>query len=132
VVTAREIMTKEVVSTQPYCRVAEVIRVLYHHGISGLPVLGEEKQVIGMVTEADILGLKSGQELVQDIMSAPVYAVCEDTPLEEIATLLSEKKIKRAPVVREGRLVGIVSRADVVRALAMVKRGEHGGRGDVG
>jgi len=132
VVTAREIMTKEVMSTRPHCRVAEVIRVLYHHGISGLPVLDEEKHVIGMVTEADILDLKSGQELVRDIMSAPVCAVCEDMPLEEIAALLREKKIKRVPVVREGKLVGIVSRADVVRALAMVKWGEHAGRGDVG
>jgi len=121
-VTAREIMTKEVVSTRPSCKVEEVTRVLYYHGISGLPVIDEEKRVIGMVSEADILARKTGQETVGEIMSAPAYTVSEDAPLEEIAALLTEKKIKRVPVVREGKLVGIVSRADVVRALAGRKR----------
>ena len=116
--TAREIMTKEVVSTRPSCKVEEVTRVLYHHGISGLPVVDDQKQVIGMVTEADILARKPGQDTVQEIMSAPAQSVCEDTSLEEIAAVLTEKKIKRVPVVREGKLVGIVSRADLVRALA--------------
>ena len=116
--TAKEIMTKEVVSTRPSCQVDEVIRVLYHHGISGLPVLDDEKRVIGMVTEADILGRTTGQDTVEQIMSAPAHTVAEDSSLEDIATLLNEKKIKRVPVVSEDKLVGIVSRADVVRALA--------------
>jgi CBS domain-containing protein len=117
-VRAKEIMTKQVVSTRPSCTVDEVTRVLYHHGISGLPVLDEESQVIGMVTEADILARTTGQDTIQDIMCAPVHTVSEETPLKEIAGLLADKKIKRVPVVCEGRLVGIVSRADVVRALA--------------
>ena len=117
-VTAREIMTKEVTSTRPSCKVEEVTRVLYHHGISGLPVIDDERHVIGMVTEADILGRQEGQETVTDIMSAPVCVVFQSTPLKEIAALLVEKRIKRVPVVREGRLVGIVSRADLVRVLA--------------
>ena len=117
-VTAKEIMTKQVVSTRPSCKVEEVTRVLYHHGISGLPVIDDEERVIGMVTEADILGRKTGQDTVQDIVSKPAHTVCEDARLEDIAALLTEKKIKRVPVVREGKLLGIVSRADVVRALA--------------
>jgi CBS domain-containing protein len=117
-VTAKEIMTKQVVSTRPSCKVDEVTRVLYHHGMSGLPVLDDEKRVIGMVTEADILARTTGQDTIQDIMCAPAYTISEDTPLDEIAALLTDKKIKRVPVVREGRLVGIVSRADIVRALA--------------
>lgn len=117
-ITARDVMTRDVVSTQPGRRVEEVIRVLYHHGISALPVIDEKKQVIGMLSEADILGREAGQETVQDIMVSPVYTVTEATPLEEIAALLTEKKVKRVPVVRDHELVGIVSRADVVRALA--------------
>ncbi|UCC69398.1 MAG: CBS domain-containing protein [Armatimonadota bacterium] len=117
-VTAKQIMTKQVVSTVPYRKVEEVTRVLYHHGISGLPVLDEQKHVVGMVTEADILDRTIGQDTVQDIMSAPACTCCEDTPLQEIAALLTERKIKRLPVVREGELVGIISRADIVRALA--------------
>jgi len=117
-VTAKEIMTKQVVSTRPSCKVEEVTRVLYHHGISGLPVLDDEGRVIGMVTEADILARTAGQDTIEDIMSAPAHSVSEEAPLQEIASLLTDKKIKRVPVVREGRLVGIVSRADIVRALA--------------
>lgn len=116
--TAKEIMVRQVVSTRPSCTVEEVTRVLYHHGISGLPVCDENHCVIGIVTEADILGRTTGQETVADIMKAPVFTVVEETPLQEIAVLLTEKKIKRVPVVTEGKLVGIVSRADVVRALA--------------
>jgi CBS-domain-containing membrane protein len=115
---ARDIMSREVVSTRPSCRIQEVTRVLYFHGISGLPVIDDEHSVVGMVTEADILGRTTEQETVADIMSAPAFTIAEDTPLEEIAVLLTEKKIKRCPVVHEGKLVGIVSRADVVRALA--------------
>ena len=117
-ITAKEIMTRDVVSTTPARKVEEVIRVLSHHGISGLPVIDEEQRVVGIVTEADILGRKTGQDTVQDIMSTPIRAVSEDASLEEIAAILAEGKIKRVPVVREGRLVGIVARADVVRALA--------------
>lgn len=117
-VRARDIMTKKVVSTKPSCKVEEVTRVLYFHGISGLPVVDDELRVVGMVTEADILARKTGEDTVQDVMCCPVHTVSEDTGLEEIAVLLTEKKIKRAPVVREDQLVGIVSRADVVRALA--------------
>ena len=117
-VTAKNIMTKDVVSTRPLCKIEEVTRVLYFHGISGVPVIDEQCRAIGMVTEADILSRKTGQDTVQDIMSAPAYTVAEDTPLQQIAALLTEKKIKRVPVVRDDKLVGIVSRADVVRALA--------------
>jgi CBS-domain-containing membrane protein len=118
VVLAKNIMSREVVSTRPSCKVEEVTRVLYFHNISGVPVVDDDCSVVGMVSEADILGRKSGQDTVADIMSSPAVTVPEEAPLEEIATILTEKKIKRVPVVKEGKLVGIVSRADVVRALA--------------
>jgi CBS-domain-containing membrane protein len=115
---AKSIMTRDVVSTRPECRIEEVTRLLYFHNISGLPVTDEDHRVLGMVSEADILGRKTGQDTVADIMSSPAVTISEDTPLAEIATLLTERKIKRLPVISGGRLVGIVSRADVVRALA--------------
>jgi len=121
VITARKIMTKDVVSTRPSCTVEEVTRVLYFHNISGLPVVDQAQHVVGMATEADILGRTTGQDTVQDIMSSPAVTVTEDASLQEIAALLAEKKIKRVPVVREEKLVGVVSRADVVRALASTR-----------
>jgi len=117
-VTACSIMSRKVVSTRPSCKIEEVTRVLYFHGISGLPVIDEAQRVVGMVTEADVLGRITGQESVEDIMSCPAFTIAEETPLEEIAALLTDKKVKRLPVVKDDKLVGIVSRADVVRALA--------------
>ncbi len=115
---ARDIMAREVVSTRPSCRIEDVTRVLYFHGISGLPVVDDNRVIIGMVSEADILGRTTGQDTIQDIMSSPAITVAEDALLEEIAAILTTKKIKRVPVARDGKLVGIVSRADVIRALA--------------
>ena len=117
-VTAKDVMTRDVVSTRPSCRVEEVTRVLCFHGISGLPVTDDDGNVIGMVSEADILGRTAGQDTIQDIMSSPPITITEEASLEQIAGVLTERKIKRLPVVRDGKLVGIVSRADVVRALA--------------
>lgn len=111
-------MSREVVSTRPSCKIEEVTRVLYFHNISGLPVINDDFQVVGMVSEADILGRKTGQDTVADIMSTPALTVSEEATLEEIAALLTEKKIKRVPVIKDSKLIGIVSRADVVRALA--------------
>jgi len=122
-VKAKDIMTKDVVCTRPSCKVEEVTRVLYFHGVSGLPVVDDYNCVVGMVTEADILARTSGQDTVQDIMSSPAWTLTEDAALSEIAVLLTDKKIKRVPIVRESKLVGIVSRADLVRALAGQREG---------
>jgi CBS domain-containing protein len=117
-VMARDIMTKRVITVCPETRVVELAKLLADKKISGVPVVDEDKCVIGIATEADILGRKRGQNTVKVIMATQVTSVCGETPLEEIAALLSRKKIKRVPVLREGKLVGIVSRADVVRAIA--------------
>jgi len=117
-VVAKEIMTKRVVTVCPETKVSELAKLLAEKKISGAPVVDEKKCVVGIATEADILARKRGQNTVKAIMSTDVTSVCEETPLEEIASLLAGKKIKRVPVLRKGKLVGIVSRADVVRAIA--------------
>jgi len=116
--TAKDMMTKRVVTVSPQSKVSELAKVLADRKISGVPVVDEYGAVVGIATEADILKRKRGQNTVKAIMTARVTTVCEETPLEEIAALLSAKKIKRVPVLRAGKLVGIVSRADVVRAIA--------------
>jgi Tol biopolymer transport system component len=78
--TAKDVITKQGVSTRPSAKIEEVTRVLQHHGISGLPVTNAEKRGLGMVTEADTLGRKAGQDKVEDIMPAPAHAVFDDTP----------------------------------------------------
>jgi CBS domain-containing protein len=72
--------------------------------------------MIGIVSEADVLGKRGAT--VREIMTTEVVAVAQATPIERIAALMAEKNIKRVPVVADGALVGMVSRADIVRALA--------------
>ena len=144
---ARDVMTPEVVSVRPETPTQEVARLLLGAGISACPVVDEGGAPIGMVSEGDLMGrgeaerearrdwwlalLAEGEALnekfvaslhaterrARDVMSAPVVTVTEDTDVAEIARLLAEYRIKRVPIVRDGRVVGIASRADLLRAL---------------
>jgi len=115
--TAKDIMTKRVVTVSPSTTVKELTELLAAKKISGVPVVDEQKRVVGIVTEADVLA-HPGAKTVEEIMTKKVISVAPDTPVEEIAKLLAKKKIKRVPVIDKGKLVGIVSRADIVKAFA--------------
>lgn len=123
---ASDIMTRKVITIHSEASAQEAAQLLDQFRISGLPVVDTQGDLIGIITEADIIskvnryGLLDQNGLrVADIMSRNVTTVDEDTPVGDIATLLTERKIKRVPVVRQGRLVGIVSRGDIVHAVAM-------------
>ena len=116
---ARDIMTRKVYTIRSDASAQEAAQLLDQHRISGLPVVDEGNDIIGIVTEADIISKVDKEGLrVSDIMSTEVTSVNEETPVSEIALLLTERKIKRVPVVQDGKLVGIVSRADIVHAVA--------------
>ena len=146
---AREIMTTPAVSIGPLAKVHEVARLLVDSDISAVPVVDIQMRVLGMVSEGDLVRRKelrtqkrrswwlerltSGDTLasdytkshtrdVRDVMSTPVISVSEDTSLADIADILEEHRIKRVPVVKDGTLVGIVSRGDLVRELAASAR----------
>ena len=116
---ARDIMTSNVCTIRPEASAQEAAQLLSQKRISGLPVVNPDGRIIGIVTEADIIS-KVNREglLVADIMSHEVIAVEEETSVSEIASLLANRRIKRVPVVEKGKLVGIVSRADIVNAVA--------------
>lgn len=117
---ASDIMTRRVHTTTPQASVQEVAQLLYRERISGVPVVDEHCQIIGIITEADIIrNIERDERSVADVMSRNLVIVEEDTPVSEIATLLTERRIKRVPVVQAGRVVGIVSRADIVQAVAL-------------
>ena len=116
---ARDIMTRKVYTIRSDASAQEAAQLLDQHRISGLPVVDESNDIIGIVTEADIISKVDKEGLrVSDIMSTEVISVNEETAASEIALLLTERKIKRVPVVQDGKLVGIVSRADIVHAVA--------------
>ena len=116
---ARDIMTRKVATIHPGASVQEAAQLLDQRRISGAPVVDADDKIIGIITEADIISKVDREGLrVADIMSHNVIAVSEETPVSEIAALLTERKIKRVPVVENEKLVGIVSRADIVHAVA--------------
>jgi CBS domain-containing protein len=117
---AKQIMTKEIITVTPSMTVKSLANTLIKNQISGAPVTGKDGKIIGIVSEADIVANK-GKD-VKTLMSKKIISVVEDTPVEEIAQLMTTHKIKRVPVMRGGKVVGIVSRADIVGAIA---RGEH-------
>lgn len=114
--TAREVMSREVISVLPSTPFQGLVELLARHRISGVPVVDEGERLVGIATEADVLA-RSGAT-VADIMTREVLTVTEDTPIEDIAQVLTRNRIRRVPVVRGEKVVGIVSREDVVRAMA--------------
>jgi CBS domain-containing protein len=111
-VTAADIMTREVITTRPNVPVKELAKRLTYHRISGMPVVDEQGTILGVVSEADIISKRGAT--VADIMTTPVISVTEETPAQEVAALLTQERIKRVPVVRDGKLVGLIGRSNVV------------------
>lgn len=113
---ARDIMTHEVITISASATIQDIARLLSDYSISGVPVMDDERHMVGIVTQADLIG-KEG-ETVADIMTSRVVSVSEQTPVDEVARVLASNRFKRVPVVRDERVVGIVSRADIVRMMA--------------
>ena len=113
---ARDIMSPHVITISENATTQEAARKLADYRISGMPVLDSEQRVIGIVSEIDIIN-KSGPT-VGSIMSRRVVSVPEDASIDAIAQLLTSNHIKRVPVLAGDRLLGIISRADIVRMMA--------------
>ncbi len=143
-----DFMTTEVVTVTPDTPVLAAARLMLERKISGLPVVDAAGHPVGIVTEHDLLrggtpgrgesrphwleGMIAPADLagngarlrkVGEVMTCDPVTVTEDTPLDEASRLIEERGFKRLPVVRDGRLVGIIARADLVRALTQVIRG---------
>jgi CBS domain-containing protein len=116
---AKDIMTRDIIMVKPKMTVKQLAMLLIKNQISGAPVAAEDGKIVGIVSEADILAKKARQ--VKGIMSTKVVSVNEETPVEEIARLMTMHKIKRLPVMKGNKIVGIVSRADIVSAIALGK-----------
>lgn len=115
-VKAKHLMTRNVVTARPEMPIAEATELLVAYHISGLPVVDADGVVLGVYSATDALARQG--TLVREVMTTPPIVVDQDCPIEEVAALLAAKDINRVPVVSEGRLVGIVSRADIVRYVA--------------
>jgi CBS domain-containing protein len=144
---AAEVMNSEVISVSPTASVGEVAGVLLRHGISAVPVIGERGELAGMVSEGDLIRAAEGAakprpswwlklladneevhldaakiktRTVAEVMTQKVITATPETPVSHIAAWLQRYSIKRVPVVKNGKVVGIVSRADLLKAVANV------------
>src|ERR1051325_4892536 len=116
---ARDIMTRDVITVNPTMSVKSLAMALIKNQISGAPVADKSGKIIGIVSESDIVA-KKGKD-VRSIMSKKVISVVQETPVEQIAELMTTHHIKRLPVMNDGKVIGIVSRADIVSAIALGK-----------
>jgi CBS domain-containing protein len=116
---AKDIMTKDVITVSPTATVRNLAMTLIKNQISGAPVAGKNGKIIGVVSEADIVA-KKGKD-VKTIMTKNIISITEETAVEDIARLMTTHRIKRLPVMRGQDVVGIVSRADIVSAIALGK-----------
>lgn len=119
---AFEIMHKPVLATTPRASVRDIAAQIVLNGISGMPVADRGGAVLGVITEADVLGaLHNGKQMekltAQDIMSDDPVTVDAEAPIEKVIELLNEEGIVRVPVTEKGKLVGIISRGDVIKAV---------------
>ncbi|HVR18010.1 MAG TPA: CBS domain-containing protein [Candidatus Limnocylindrales bacterium] len=113
-------MTRDIITVSPSTKVKNLAMILIKNQISGAPVVNKNGKILGIVSEADIIA-KRGKD-AQAIMSKKIISVRQDASLEEIAQLMMTHAIKRLPVMDGGKIIGIISRADIVNAIAM---GEH-------
>lgn len=111
-----DVMTTRVITVKENQTKQQAARLLTQHRISGLPVVNDNDIVVGVITEYDVIS-KEGLT-VAEIMTRGVISVTPDTELEEVSHILVHERIKRLPVIDKGRLLGIVSRADLVREVA--------------
>lgn len=147
---ARDIMTTNVVTVSPETDIAEAVRLMLERQISGVPVIDNSGRLAGILTEGDLMRraeLVTGRQSwwinpmsspeqeakayvkahglkVKDVMTKEVVTIDEQEPLDRIAMVLEERGIKRTPVMRNGKIIGIVSRANLLRSLAAKKTSE--------
>ncbi len=113
----RDVMTTNVITVKENQTREQAARLLSKHRISGLPVVNDDGVLVGVVTEYDVIG-KTGKR-VRDIMTHEIISVTPDTDVETASHILVHERIRRLPVLEQGKLVGIVSRSDLVRMVAM-------------
>src|SRR5215470_9568191 len=146
---ARDVMTWGAITVEPHESVARAVQLMLQNKISGLPVVDDKRQLVGIVTEGDFLRrgelgtqrqrprwlefllgpgrlaseyVRASGQKVSQVMTTQPWTVTPETSLDEVVRLMERHRIKRLPVVQDGKLVGIVSRADLLHALGNVAR----------
>src|SRR5690349_4483082 len=119
-------MTGKVVTISPQATIDEAVSLLLDHRVSGLPVVDKDNRLLGVITEIDIIDLVYKADIetsrVGDHMTRDVRTVEATTSIDEAASIFCGQPIRRLPVIRDGRLIGIISRRDLIRFVRDVRR----------
>lgn len=141
---ASDVMTRTVITIKEHASVAEALRLMLGKAISGLPVVDNEDRLVGIITEGDLLRraeLATGRQIarwknlfgswfaakeyvrtharsVGSVMTREILCIAEDTPLPTIVRIMEEGHVKRLPVTKDGKVIGIVSRRDILQPLS--------------
>lgn len=144
---AKDIMTRDVMTVKPEDKVEKVVRMLVDNKISGIPVVDENRHVVGIITEKDLMikaselkvpfyvtlfdsiiflenPMRFNNEIkkytaaqVRDAMTAKVYCVEEDAPVAKVVEIMQKRRINRVPVIRHNKLIGIITRNDIMKSM---------------
>ncbi|MBN2030031.1 CBS domain-containing protein [bacterium] len=117
---ARDVMTKNVVTIGSEASLQEAIHMLIDKGISGMPVVDSDGKMIGIISEKDIIHFYTFSRdmhniKVKEAMTKDVITFSPETNIEQIALAIAEKGFRRAPIVEKDRVIGIISRRDIIR-----------------
>lgn len=119
---ARDVMQRTVVTIPPDANVGQAIDRLLQHGVSGLPVVDSRGNLVGIITEFQLIRAihqpEIKEEAVRDLMTRDVLVVKEETDLAVVAKIMEKHRVRRIPVTRNGKMVGIISRRDLLRYLS--------------
>jgi len=148
---AKDVMTTAVITAKRDGTVEDAVRLMLKHHVSALPVVDDDSNLVGVISEGDLMRrlkdkdlprrswwlelfadsddspenfVKARSHRITDVMTRDVMAVSEQTPVGEIARTLESRRIKRVPVVQDAKVVGIVSRSNLLQALAQAKDGK--------
>ncbi len=149
---AADVMTTGAATVRPDTPLAQAVMLMVEHRISGLPVVDDNNNLVGLISEGDFLrpqkerppclvelmesdGMGAADKLatlkVQDLMTKDVVAIAVDTPIEQIVELLNRYAVRRLPVATDGKVVGIVSRSNLLKALLRRAQAPKGGKPEI-
>jgi CBS domain-containing protein len=144
---AKNVMTKDVITVKQEEKVEKVAKILVDNKISGIPVVDENNHVVGIVTEKDLMikagelkvpfyvtlfdsiiflenPIRFNNDIkkytasqVKDVMTEKVFSVEEDTPISEVVAIMQKRRINRVPVLRHGKIIGIITRNDILKSI---------------
>ncbi|HNX91617.1 MAG TPA: CBS domain-containing protein [Candidatus Omnitrophota bacterium] len=121
----RKFMTKDVITVPPDMHIYDAARLLVEYKISGLPVVDGKDNLLGIITEKDILCLlveeDVGKDTVEHFMSKDVISFCPDDSAVKVCEFFIDNPIRRVPITENGKLVGIVSRRDIINVILNIR-----------